>query len=177
MNLLRAASVVLLVIAVGAGGCAAKRKTACRCMPDGYKGDVSKVSRYGEPMKMPEAKTVCIEDVLDHPKAYDGKMIRMCGRVESVCAVRGCWLKLTGKSQRDTVFVKFTCPVKGRLIPMEAVGHPAVVEGTLTATEISQEEARHYAEDAGRSPAEIARIVGPQQQLRMKSPVAMIQGL
>lgn len=177
MKCVRVLSLVMLVSALSAGGCAANRKEASKSKPDCFKGDATKVSYYGEPMKVPEAKTVCIEHVLDNPKAYDGKMIRMRGRVESVCAARGCWLKMTGKSQRDTVFVKFTCPVQGRLIPMEAVGHPAVVEGTFTAAEISQEEARHYAADAGQSPEQIARIIGPQQQLSMKSPAAMILGL
>jgi len=60
---------------------------------------------------------------------------------------------------------------------MEAVGHQAIVEGTLEVTEISEAQARHFAEDAGKSPDQIARIVGPQKQIRFKSPAAKVIGI
>lgn len=77
----------------------------------------------------------------------------------------------------DNLFVKFTCPIGGRLIPMEAVGHQAIVEGTLQVETISEDDARHFAEDAGKSQEEIEEIVGEQIQLRMASPAARIVGL
>ena len=78
---------------------------------------------------------------------------------------------------KETVFVKFTCPFKDRLIPMEAVGKRALVEGTLQVEDISEEQARHYKEAAGASPDEIAKIVGPQKTVRMTSRSARIAGL
>jgi len=84
---------------------------------------------------------------------------------------------LTDEAAAETVFVKFTCPVDGRLIPMAAVGHQALVEGVLTVEEITEGEARHYQEDAGASTAEIAKIVGPQKQLSIMAPAARIKGL
>ena len=86
-------------------------------------------------------------------------------------------MKLSYPDATETLFVKFSCPVKGRLIPMEALGHLAIVEGSFKLSEISEADARHYAEDAGKSPEEIAKIVGPQNQLRMSAPAAMIRGL
>ena len=77
----------------------------------------------------------------------------------------------------EDVFVKFTCPIEGRLIPMDAAGKDAVVEGTIEVTEISEEEARHYREDAGATPEELEKIVGPQRTIRIQSPAALIQGL
>ena len=77
-------------------------------------------------------------------------------------------------SDGNDVFVKFTCPVEGRLIPMEAEGRTALVEGTLEVKVISEEEARHYRQDAGASPEEIAKIVGPQTEIKLNSPAAMI---
>jgi hypothetical protein len=60
---------------------------------------------------------------------------------------------------------------------MEAVGKMASIEGTFHVTEISQDEARHYKEDTGASPDEIAKIVGPQKILKMAAPAARIAGL
>ncbi len=134
-------------------------------------------THFGERMKFTGRDPVCTAAVLADKDKYAGKHVRVRGKVHSVCAHRGCWLRLGCPSTDETIFVKFTCPVEGRLIPMEAVGHRAIVEGTLELTQISEEEARHYKEDAGASPEETAKIVGPQKQIRMTSPAAKIEGL
>lgn len=166
-----------LTILMLAGGCATTRATSCNTRCRFKDGESKSFTHYGEKMKLAADKTVCIREVLANPKAYDGKFVRICGQVESVCAAKGCWMKMTYPGGGDTLFIKFSCPVNGRLIPMEAVGHQAIVEGTFTAGEISEADARHYAEDAGKSPEEIARIVGPQLQLRMSAPAAIIRGV
>ncbi|NOT02658.1 MAG: DUF4920 domain-containing protein [Phycisphaerales bacterium] len=143
----------------------------------GIIGCAPKYAQFGEPMAAEQSATVAVADVLADPQAYDGKHIRLTGVVDSVCAAKGCWIRIAPPGGGDTVFVKFTCPVDGRLVPMEAKGHNAVVEGTLTIQEISQEEARHYKEDAGAPASEIEKIVGPQKTVRMQSPSARIEGL
>lgn len=134
---------------------------------------------FGEAMKTDEVSMTSTAEVFEQPTSYDGKYLRLRGEVVSVCAKKGCWLRLVpvGGESADSLFVKFTCPVRGRLIPMAAVGHEAIVEGTLEVSKITEAEARHYAEDAGKSAAEIAKIVGDRDQLRMKSPAAQIVGL
>lgn len=143
----------------------------------GVVGCASKYTQFGEPMSSSNSATVPVADVLANPHAYDGKHLRLAGVVDSVCAAKGCWIRIAAPGGGETVFVKFTCPVDGRLVPMEALGHRAVVEGTLTIQEISQEEARHYKEDAGAPASEIEKIVGPQKTVRMQSPSARIEGL
>jgi len=140
-------------------------------------GCMSQHADYGEPLKLNPLSTVSTAKVLSAPDDYNGKFVRVSGKVDSVCAARGCWMRLAGPTPADTLFVKFTCPVEGRLIPMEAVGHDAVVEGTLNVKEIPESEARHYKEDAGASADEIAKIVGPQKQVSIQSPAARIIGL
>jgi len=140
-------------------------------------GCMAKHADYGDPLKLNPLSTVSAAKVLASPSQYDGQFLRVSGRVDSVCAARGCWMRLVGAGPADTIFVKFTCPVEGRLIPMEAVGHDAIVEGTVKVAEIPESEARHYQEDAGASPAEVAKIVGPQKQVSLQSPAARIMGL
>lgn len=168
---------VALMAVVFVGGCATTKVSSCD-WPCGFKdGDSKSFTDYGEKMKSAADETVCIKEVFDHPKDYDGKFVRISGQVASVCAAKGCWMKLTYPGATDTLFVKFSCPVKGRLIPMDAAGRLAIVEGTFTAGEISEAEARHYAEDAGKSPEEVAKIVGPQKQLRISAPAARVCGV
>ncbi len=132
-------------------------------------------TNYGEPMKLAAAETTCIKTVFGDRMKYDGKNIRVAGLVDSVCAKKGCWMRLTDDKASETLFVKFTCPVAGRLVPMDAVGKRAVVEGTLEVATMSEAEARHYKEDAGATPEEVQKVVGPQKVLRMKAPAAMIE--
>ncbi len=80
-------------------------------------------------------------------------------------------------ASKETLLIKFTCTVKGRLIPVDAVGKFAFIEGRLNIVEISEQEARHYKEDAGASKEEIAKIVGPQTTVRMSAPAARISGV
>ena len=144
-------------------------------------GCSTKVAHFGEPLRLSPQNTVAASHVFAEKAEYDGKFVRVKGTVDSVCVPKGCWLRLGDSAKRtgsdETLFVKFTCPIEGRLIPMEAVGQPAIVEGTLELVEISEEEARHYKEDAGAPPEEIAKIVGPQQTIRMKSAGAVVLGI
>ncbi len=162
----------------GCGGC----KTPCSkagtdASPCSKTGDLAKWARYGQKMKLASAKTICAKEVLADPTRYDGKLVRVRGIVNEVCARKGCWIRLAGPEKGDTLFVKFTCPVDGRLVPMEAAGKLAVVEGTLKVSQISEADARHYKEDAGAPPAEVAKIIGPQKMVNLRAPAALIQGV
>jgi hypothetical protein len=128
---------------------------------------------FGEPMKLDDAATVPVNAVLADPAKYAGKPVRVSGTVNGVCEAKGCWLEMAGPNG-EAMFVKFTCPVQGRLIPMEAKGKPVVVEGELVIKEISEEDARHIAEEGGKTPAQIAAIKGPQKQVSLKGPSAKI---
>jgi hypothetical protein len=129
---------------------------------------------FGSPVK-PDGDTVPAAKLLANVPQYEGKSVRVSGTVSKVCERKGCWLEMTDSGK--PLFVKFTCPVDGRLIPMDAVGKPAIVEGQLAIKEISEEDARHLAEEGGKTPDEVAKIVGPQKQITMKSPGAIVFGI
>jgi len=132
---------------------------------------------FGESMSPGDHPTVQVAAVLASPKDFDGKPVRVQGEIVSVCARKGCWIRMAPRGSEQNVFVKFTCPVQGRLIPMEAVGHQALVEGVVTIETVSEEDARHYAEEGGQSAAEVARIIGPQTNIRIQAPAARVIGL
>ncbi len=143
-------------------------------MVAGCQSTSNKGVSYGEKMTLSGWKTIKVADVLKNPDRYAGQRIRVEGVVDTVCAHKGCWINMTQPGGSEPLFVKFTCPVEGRLIPMDAVGKTVTVEGELEIKMIPEDEARHYAEDAGKSKEEIAKIVGPQKTLKLNSPAALL---
>ncbi len=153
------ALVAFAVLAAGLGGCSTT---------------LAPGMTFGEPMKLSADDTLPVGAVVANPAAYSGRYVRIAGTVDQVCEASGCWMTLKDPATGGEVFVKFVCPIEGRLIPMEARGHNAIVEGNLEVETITEDDARHYAKDAGATDDEIAKIVGPQQQVSIKAPAAKI---
>ena len=84
------------------------------------------------------------------------------GTVESVCKMKGCWMKVkTGEGQVMRVSFKDY----GFFVPKDIVGRTVVMEGTAETTTTPVSELRHYAEDAGKSKEEIEKITEPEKAL------------
>ena len=84
------------------------------------------------------------------------------GTVESVCKMKGCWMKVkTGEGQVMRVSFKDY----GFFVPKDIVGKTVVMEGTAETTTTPVSELRHYAEDAGKSKEEIEKITEPEKAL------------
>lgn len=133
---------------------------------------------FGEPMKLSDADAIPVGTVLANPAAYEGNFVRLVGTVDKVCERKGCWITMTDEKANAPLYVKFTCPVGDkRLIPMEARGLPVVVEGTFQKKQVTEDYARHMAEEGGATLAEIDAIKGPQTQFVLASPSARIDGL
>ena len=141
--------------------------------------DMADWNTYGEPVSADAgpAQRVDVNELLADPAAYAGRDVQVVGEVAEVCQSSGCWVRLADDESPEagkTVFVKFTCPVEGFLIPKESVGRPASVRGQVVVEQMPEDEARHMAEDAGKSAEEVAAIVGPQTTVRVMSPVARV---
>jgi hypothetical protein len=136
------------------------------------------VQNYGEPLKLTEAETIDVEKLLADPASFEGKTVRVRGKVSGVCAAKGCWLEMSTPAEKpgtkNAAMVKFTCPIEGRLIPMDAIGQTATLEGKVKNQTISEETAKHYAEEAGATAEEIEKIKGPQKRLRLMSAAARV---
>lgn len=84
------------------------------------------------------------------------------GTVESVCKVKGCWMKV---KTADGQTMRVTFRDYGFFVPKDIAGKQVVFEGTAQQTTTSVAELKHYAEDAGKSKAEIAKITEPEKAL------------
>jgi hypothetical protein len=101
--------------------------------------------------------TVPADDVLAQPSEFGGKILRLTGKVDSVCAKKGCWMRI-GTSEKN-ILVRFR--EYGFFVPTDSAGREVIMEGVASISEISVEMRRHYLEDAGK-PEEAAKVTEPE---------------
>jgi hypothetical protein len=114
---------------------------------------------YGQ---VTEEKTPVIVDELANKLVDNAFNGQIKGKVAEVCKAEGCWIRLQ-KADGTTMMVR----VKDHafLMPENIVGKTVLVEGSATVKETSEEMRRHYAEDAGKSKEEIAKIKGSEKSV------------
>ncbi len=94
-------------------------------------------------------------------KTYQNLMVKdtittkFTATVTGVCQAKGCWVTLSLENGKEAM-VRFKD--YGFFMPMDIVGKEVVVNGLAFVEEMSVEDQRHYAKDAGDSDDEIAKI-------------------
>lgn len=92
-------------------------------------------------------------------KGTDSLAVKVVGTVVGVCQKKGCWMQLDigdGKMMR----VKFKD--YAFFVPKNISGKTVVLDGHAYNSTTSVAHLRHYAQDAGASKAEIAKITEPE---------------
>jgi hypothetical protein len=102
-----------------------------------------------------------INDLMDSfstMKKTDTLFAKVQGRIKEVCSKKGCWMTLDLGGEKDLMvrFKDYTF-----FMPLDAKGE-VIINGYATISEVSVEELRHYAEDAGATEQEIEAIVEPE---------------
>jgi hypothetical protein len=92
-------------------------------------------------------------------KKGDTLVVQFESNIKSVCKKKGCWMKMELAGD-DNSFVKFKD--YGFFVPLNADNSVAIVKGKAFVDVESVESLRHYAKDAGKSAAEIAKITKPE---------------
>ncbi len=82
------------------------------------------------------------------------------GVVSEVCRKMGCWMII----KDGATVVRVTFKHHDFTVPKNTTGKHVVIEGELTERSISETEARHYAEDAGKGKKQVAAIVGEHKE-------------
>ncbi|WP_459211727.1 DUF4920 domain-containing protein [Aquimarina rhabdastrellae] len=93
-------------------------------------------------------------------KAGDTLSIAFESTVNSVCQAKGCWMKLALEDDKH-VMVKFKD--YGFFVPKDIADKNVVVQGKAYVSEMSVDEQKHFAKDAGKSEEEIAAITAPKR--------------
>lgn len=121
----------------------------------------NKGDKFGEPVTAENAITV--DQLISKLQASETKSmpVKLTGTVTEVCQMEGCWIKV--KSPNGNMMVKmkdhkFT-------VPVILNGKNIVIDGTAEEKLTTVEQLRHFAEDAGKSKAEIAQIREPKKEV------------
>lgn len=86
--------------------------------------------------------------------------IAFTSTVNAVCKAKGCWMRLALNKDKETM-VKFKN--YGFFVPKDIESDTVIVQGKAFVSEVSVEELRHYASDAGKTEDEIAAITEPKK--------------
>jgi hypothetical protein len=114
------------------------------------------------------------EEMLDEFQALkdaDTLETKFSAIVTDVCKSKGCWMKLNLKNGEE-VMVKFKD--YGFFVPKEIEGREVVVNGIAFVDNMSVDDQRHYAEDAGESQEDIARIKEPKKTFEFEADGVLI---
>ena len=84
-------------------------------------------------------------------------------KVVEVCKAEGCWIRV---QKQDGSAMLVRAKDHAFLMPENIVGKTVLIEGNATVKEVSEEMRKHYAEDAGKSKEEIARIKGAEKDVQ-----------
>jgi len=109
---------------------------------------------------------ISFETLLENMADQDSMEAKVEGTVEAVCQMKGCWMNIKSADSdvTSTMMVKFKD--YGFFVPMDIAGRKVVMQGKAVREITSVDELRHYAEDAGKSEAEIAAITAPKEELK-----------
>lgn len=86
--------------------------------------------------------------------------VKFTSKINDVCAKKGCWMKLPVGEQETMVRFKDY----GFFMPLDSKDKEVIVEGKAFVKVTPVKELQHYAEDAGKSKEEIAKITEPKKE-------------
>ena len=124
---------------------------------------------YGESFDLKNTLTHNeLGNLFDNMKSGDViENVQFKSTIESVCKKKGCWMKVDLGKGEEQSFVRFKD--YGFFMPLDGEKSDVIVHGKAFVSEISVDKLRHYAEDAGKSKEEIAKITKPQLQYNFEA--------
>lgn len=109
-----------------------------------------------------DAKVVALGEVIANVGKYADKPIKVEGEIKDVCQSKGCWLVVTdGERAMRVTFKDY-----GYFVPKESFGKKVVLEGLVVKKTISEDHARHLAEES-KEKVDPSTIKGPQEIITM----------
>ena len=120
---------------------------------------------------VPDGEALSAAELADQAEALDGQAVVVEGEIVKVCQMAGCWITFATDGAAP---VRINVPRDedhdyAFTFPQDIEGRTARVAGTVTVEEESVEILRHYAEDEGASPEEVAAITAPRRTLALEA--------
>ena len=150
-------------------GTAVAKTTDDAPLGDAFDTEPVRGANYGAGVAA-DANPMVYDDFVQLVATHDSATTTVRGTVVEVCQKKGCWMTLrpTGAiPASEPYLVRFKD--YGFFMPKTLSGAEVVVEGTARRSVTPVDELRHYAEDAGRSPAEVAAITAPREEITLEA--------
>lgn len=97
--------------------------------------------------------------------------VKFASKINEVCSKKGCWMKLpVGETETMVRFKDY-----GFFMPLDSKDREVIVEGKAFLKETSVDELKHYAEDAGKTEEEIAKITAPKKEFSFEANGVLIK--
>ncbi len=133
------------------------------------------VTSFGTGVTNPDA-VMSFEQVNARLEQTDSTHAILRAKVTEVCQAKGCWMNVVDPAggSEEEIFVQFKD--YGFFMPKDLAGKEVIMEGLAYKEITSVEDLKHYAEDEGKSPDEIAGITEPVLQKKfMAFGVVLVQ--
>ncbi|HMX40776.1 MAG TPA: DUF4920 domain-containing protein [Saprospiraceae bacterium] len=118
-------------------------------------------------------KAMTYDQLMVKMASVDSMNAKVTGTVSSVCQKKGCWMTLVspqaGKPEMRVTFKDYAF-----FMPKNLSGKKVVIEGKAFVETTSVADLQHYAEDAGKTPAEIKAITKPKRELAFEAAGVLI---
>lgn len=108
------------------------------------------------------------DEVMGKMATTDSMSMKVTGKVKEVCQKKGCWMTLVS-DQPGYPEMRVTFKDYAFFMPKDLSGKRVVVEGFARVETTSVDVLRHYAEDAKKSPEEIAAITQPKREVSFEA--------
>ncbi len=118
--------------------------------------------------KITADNAITVEELFTLMKAKDANKetsVKLKGVVTEVCKMEGCWIKI--QSPDGSMMVKMKD--HAFLVPVILNGKTIVIDGVADEKLTTIAQLRHFAEDAGKSKAEIAKITEPKREILVQA--------
>lgn len=98
--------------------------------------------------------------------------VKVEAKITECCQAKGCWMQL---DKGDGTTMRVTFKDYGFFVPKDCGGKSAIVLGHAYMDTTAIEDLRHFAEDAGKSKEEIAKITAPEVELAFEAEGVIIK--
>jgi Domain of unknown function (DUF4920) len=121
---------------------------------------------FGE--KVDAKGAVSYDAVLPKLKKLNGadklENVKVTGTVNAVCQSKGCWMNIASEKGETPMLVKFKD--YAFFMPKDLAGKKVVMQGYAFKEVTDVPTLRHFAEDAGKSKEDIAKITLPKEEYK-----------
>ncbi len=121
-----------------------------------------------------EKGAITYESLVEKMNKTNEMPAKVTGKISEVCKVKGCWMTMVS-DKPGTPEMRVTFKNYAFFMPMDIIGKTVVIDGVAAVETIPVADLRHYAEDAGKSKEEIAKITEPKRELTFEAAGVLIK--